>query len=196
MKTFYEIIYRYFRAPWDIGPRDELVKLVESKAIPPGRAIDLGCGAGANAIYLAQHGFAVTGVDYASAAIEKARQRAAAAGVKIDFVVDDLTHLRWIEGPFDFLLDYGVLDDLRLPQREAYLRNMLPLARPGSKFLLWGFEYPLRWWERFIPFYDIPFAPGEISRRFGDHFQIEKIVGELNWSIWPPGWAAYLMTRK
>ena len=70
MKLFYEIIYRYFRAPWDIGAREELVALVDSGRIQPCRAIDLGCGTGANAIYLAENGFEVTGVDYAEAAIE------------------------------------------------------------------------------------------------------------------------------
>ena len=196
MKPFYEFIYRYFRAPWDIGPRDELVKLVEGQSIQPGRAIDLGCGAGANAIFLAQHGFEVTGVDFAEAAIKKALKRAAAAGVQINFVVDDLTNLRQVSGKFDFLLDYGVLDDLRLRQRDLYIQNILPLTRPGSRYLLWGFEYTMRWWEKFIHFYDIPFEPGEITRRFGDFFEIEKIAGEINWSSWPPGYAAYLMTRK
>ena len=196
MKRFYEIIYRYFRVPWDIGPRDELVRLVESHTIQPCRAIDLGCGAGANAIFLAQHGFEVTGVDFAEAAIEKARKRAAMEGVWINFFVDDLTNLRQVSGKFDFLLDYGVLDDLRLHQRELYLQNMLSLTRPGSRYLLWGFEYPIRWWEKLIPFYDVPFMPGEIDQRFGRYFDIEKIAGEVNWSSWPPGYAAYLMTRK
>ncbi|MBI2830315.1 MAG: class I SAM-dependent methyltransferase, partial [Chloroflexi bacterium] len=81
MKLFYEIIYRYFRAPWDVGAREELVSLVEGGRIKPCRAIDLGCGTGANAIYLAQHGFDVTGIDFSEAAIEKARARAEEAGV-------------------------------------------------------------------------------------------------------------------
>ena len=196
MKSFYEFLYRYFHVPWDIGPREELVDLIESGQIPPGRAIDLGCGAGANAIFLAQHGFEVTGVDFAEAAIEKARQRAATAGVQVNFVIDDLLNLRKITGKFDFLLDYGVLDDLRLPQRERYIQNMLPLTRPGSRYLLWGFEYPMRWWERLVPFYDIPFEEDEISRRFASDFEIEKIAGEVDWSSWPPGYAAYLMTRR
>ena len=196
MKRFYEVIYRYFQAPWDTGPRSELVRLVESQAIPPGRAIDLGCGTGANAIFLAQHGFDVTGVDFAEAAIEKARRKSEAAGVQVNFVVDDLTDLRRVIGVFDFILDYGVLDDLRPVQREAYLQNLLALTRPGSCYLLWGFEYPLRWWEKFIPFYDVPFQSGEIERRFGSYFEIEKIAGEVDWSSWPPGWAAYLMRRK
>lgn len=193
---FYEIMYRYFRAPWDIGAREELVSLVEGGRIKPCRAIDLGCGTGANAIYLAQHGFDVTGVDYAKAAIEKARARASDAGVQVNFLVDDLTNLRHASGTFDFLLDYGVLDDLRPRQREQYLRNMLPLTHSGSYYLLWGFEYPERWWEKLIPFYDIPFYSGEIEERFGQYFGIERIAGKVDFSKWPPGYAAYLMTRK
>ncbi|HSF83074.1 MAG TPA: class I SAM-dependent methyltransferase [Anaerolineales bacterium] len=196
MKMFYEVVYRYFRAPWDIGARAELVSLVESGRIKPGSAIDLGCGTGANAIYLAQQGFEVTGVDYAKAAIEKAQERAEAAGVRVHFLVDDLTDLRQVTGQFDFLLDYGVLDDLRLQQREPYIQNMLPLTHPGSRYLLWGFEYPIRWWERYLPFYDIPFGEGEIEQRFNPYFEIEKIVGELDWSKFPPGYAAYLMVRR
>jgi len=196
MKQFYEITYRYFRAPWDIGAREELVSLVEGGRIKPCRAIDLGCGAGANTIYLAQHGFDATGVDYADAAIEKALSRARAAGVQANFVVDDLTDLRHISGTFEFLLDYGVLDDLRPRQREPYLRNLLALTHSGSHYLLWGFEYPIRWWEKYLPFYDVPFYPGEIEERFGPYFEIEKIASKLDYSKWPPGYAAYLMTRK
>jgi SAM-dependent methyltransferase len=196
MKQFYEITYRYFQAPWDIGAREELVALVKGGRIQPCRAIDLGCGAGANAIYLAQQGFDVTGVDYTQAAIEKARARAQEAGVQVNFLVDDLTNLRQASGPFDFLLDYGVLDDLRPRQRAAYLRNLLPLTHAGSRYLLWGFEYPIRWWEKFVPFYDVPFSVGEIEQRFHPYFDIEKIGGKLDYSKWPPGYAVYLMTRK
>jgi len=196
MKLFYEVIYRYFRAPWDIGARDELVALVENGRIKPCRAIDLGCGTGANAIYLAQKGFEVTGIDFAEAAIEKAKARAAEAGVETNFIVDDITNLQHVSGTFDFILDYGVLDDLRLHQREPYVQYMLPLTRPGSRYLLWGFEYPIRWWERYLPFYDIPFYSGEIDQRFGPYFEIEKIVESLDWSRFPPGYAAYLMIRK
>ncbi len=196
MKSFYEILYRYSKAPWETGPREELVKLVENHTIQPGRAIDLGCGTGANAIYLAQHGFDVTGVDFSQAGIEKARQKASAAGVQVNFMVDDLTNIQQVSGTFDFLLDYGVLDDLSLRQREAYLQNMLPLTRPGSHYLLWGFEYPIRWWEKLIPFYDRPVQSGEIAERFGKYFDIVKIAGKVNWSSWPPGYAAYLMTRQ
>lgn len=137
-KQFYEVTYRHFRAPWDIGARSELVALVEGRRISPCRAIDLGCGAGANAIYLAQRGFDVTAVDYAAAAIAKACARAREAGVPVNFVVDDLTNLGRVSGAFDFLVDYGTLDDPNLRPRDSYLRSLLPLTRPGSQFLLWA----------------------------------------------------------
>lgn len=196
MKWFYEIVYGRFRAPWDIGPSEELVTLVESGRIKPCRAIDLGSGTASNCVFLAQKGFDVTGVDFAQAAIELGQKRAAEAGVKVNFIRDDLTDLHLVSGTFDFLLDYGVLDDLHLHQREPYLRNLLPLTHSGSQYLLWGFEYPIRWWEKFVPFYDIPFFPGEIEQRFGQYFEIERIAGKIDYSKWPPGYAVYLMTRK
>jgi methylase of polypeptide subunit release factors len=67
-------------APWEGPPRQELAELVTSgtltpQALPPGRAIDLGCGSGTNAIFLAEHGFDVTGVDFSAVALAKARKR-------------------------------------------------------------------------------------------------------------------------
>jgi SAM-dependent methyltransferase len=196
MKAFYEIGYRYFRMPWEQGPRDELVRLVESGRIRPCRALDLGCGTGANALYLAQRGFDVTGVDYAVAAIEKARRRAAAAGATVSLVVDDLTDPQRLSGVFDFLVDYGTFDDLTPAGRDCYLDTLLALSHAGSQYLLWCFEYKMRWWERFIPFFPPPLAPGEAQRRFGQRFAIERLAGERSGAGWPPGWAAYLMTRQ
>jgi cyclopropane fatty-acyl-phospholipid synthase-like methyltransferase len=196
MKAFYEIGYRYFRMPWEQGPRDELTRLVENGRILPCRAIDLGCGTGANAIYLAQRGFDVTGVDYAAAAIEKARRRAAASGASVSFVVDDFTGPRHLSGVFDFLVDYGAFDDLTPVKRDRYVNTLLTLSRVGSQYLLWCFEYQMRWWERFIPFFPPPLTPDEAQRRFGQRFAIERVAGERQSAGWPPGWAAYLMTRQ
>ena len=71
---------------------------------------------------------------------------AEAAGVKVNFLVDDLTNLQHVAGPFDLLVDYGTLDDLKPKDRDLYVKNVLQLTRPGSQMLLFGFEYPLRWW--------------------------------------------------
>ena len=200
MRWFYQLGYRFFRMPWESGPRSELVKLVESGRIAPGRAIDLGCGTGSNAIFLAQHGFDVTGVDFASSAIEKARQRAEEEGVTVEFVVDDLTTLERVAGPFDFLLDYGSMDDLRPRHRDLYTENVLRLSRPGSEYLLWCHEWPARWYERLLlPVCGgVALEPGEAERRFSAYFEIEHIAGskEVEFSRFPPAFAAYLMTRK
>ena len=200
MKLFYELGYRHFRMPWDIGAREELVALVDSGRIRPGRAIDLGSGTASNAIFLAQRGFDVTGVDYSPAAIELGRKRAQEGGVAVRFVLDDLTDLRHVVGTFDLLVDYGTLDDLVPRDRDLYVRNIIPLTHPGSLFLLYCFEWPLRWWERLllrISFFGaMALEPGEAERRFGKYFEIEPIARRLDYSRWPPGYAVYLMTRK
>ncbi len=119
MKLMYDLWYRFGTPPWVMGPRPELVRLVADGTLTRGRALDLGCGTGDNAIYLAQHGFTVAALDYAPSAIAKARRKAAKAGVAVEFVVDDLTGLRSVRGQFDLLVDYGTLDDLGATQRDA-----------------------------------------------------------------------------
>ena len=135
-------------------------------------------------------------MDIAQAAVEKARLRAQEEAVTVNFLVDDLTSLRHVSGTFDFLLDYGFLDDLRPRHRHSYRRTVLTLAHPGTQYFLWGWEYPARWWERILAFFGMPFRAGEIEHLFGDYFDIERIAGRIDFTKRPPGYAAYLMTRK
>lgn len=195
MKLFYELGYRHFRMPWEGGPRSELVDMVESGRLQPCRALDLGCGSGANAVFLAKHGFDVTGVDFAASALAKAGRLARSENVSVIWVQDDLTQLRHVDGQFDLLVDYGALDDLNDRDRNRYVEQVVPLARVGARFLLWCFEWTLRWWERALPA-AMAMAPGEVERRFGDHFDIERVAGALDWNAFPPGYAAYLMTKR
>ena len=210
MKWTYELGYRYSKMPYDTGPDEKLVGLVESGRIQPCRAIDLGCGTGRNALFLAQNGFEVTGLDFAASAIAKAKQKADAAGLKAEFVVDDLTNLQNITGPFDFLVDAGVLDVLHPKSRDLYVRNVLTLTHPGSWFFLYGWEWTLSRWERIflrrLALFSAVLEPGEIERRFGEYFEIERIFHETNprhgmiavftGKEKAPGSAVYLMTRK
>ena len=70
------------KIPWNIKtPPDALIELVESKKVQPCKTIDLGCGAGNYAIYLAQQGFEVTGIDISPTAIEIAREQAKKKGI-------------------------------------------------------------------------------------------------------------------
>jgi SAM-dependent methyltransferase len=195
-RQFYNLGYRFFRMPWEIGPRQELVELVTAGRLRPGRAVDLGCGTGANAVFLAEHGFAVTGIDFAPAALVKARAAAARAGVSVEFVEDDLTALACDHGVFDLLVDYGTLDDLSTANRARYVDNVAPLAARGAQFLLWCFQWVPRTWERWLGVG--PMAPGEVDERFGALFSIERVAGndEPNRLRLIPGFAAYLLTRR
>jgi SAM-dependent methyltransferase len=199
MKWIYELVYRYsfVPIPYDVGPRDELVNLVESGRIQPCRAIDLGSGTASNVIYLAQHGFDVTGVDYSPAAIELGRARAREAGVEVTFIEDDLTNLQQVNDTFDLLVDYGTLDDLNPSERDLYMKNVLPLTHQNSLLLLFCFEWKTRWWERLLTFIGtMAIEPGEAQHRFGEFFTTERIAGGNTGSSFMPAEATYLMTRK
>jgi cyclopropane fatty-acyl-phospholipid synthase-like methyltransferase len=144
----YDVLYR-IGAPWDGPPRAELVSLVEAGVLTPdrlspGRAIDLGCGGGSNAVFLARHGFETVGVDLSRQALKIAAGRAAAAGVqdRVRLVRADLTAtaLPGVSGPFDLLVDYGTLDDLGAGGRAAMARLITRYARPGARFLFWCFH--------------------------------------------------------
>jgi SAM-dependent methyltransferase len=195
-QRFYDAVYRLGRAPWDIGPRAELVELVNGGRLTPCRAVDLGCGTGANAVFLAQRGFDVTGIDFSPVALAKATARADAAGVTVRYERGDLTALPDHLRPFDLLVDYGTLDDLGPAQRDRYVASVLPLAAPEARFLLWCFHWPPRWLDRRLRF--MPIEPGEIERRFGAAFRIERIAGTGRPRMWRPipGFAAYLMTKQ
>jgi 2-polyprenyl-3-methyl-5-hydroxy-6-metoxy-1,4-benzoquinol methylase len=73
---------------WSATPNRFLVR--EVAELPPGRALDLACGEGRNALWLAERGWTVTGVDYSAVAIEKARRRSHDEGAEVDFACADL----------------------------------------------------------------------------------------------------------
>lgn len=134
----WDLAYREGTPPWETGrPAAELVRLVEQGKISRGTALDIGCGTGANAVYLAQQGFEVTAVDISPTAIERARTRAALAGVNIHFVVDDVFQfIRSCPAPFDFLLDAGFYHYIRSHAINAYLDFLWRASRPGSYCLV------------------------------------------------------------
>lgn len=171
----YDWMYRIW-APWDaVGVRTDLIDFLESGGVAPDRyprAIDLGCGTGANVVHMAGCGFDAWGVDFSAIAIRKANERAARAGVDAHFVVADLTSdsISGISGPFDLLIDFGTLDDLRGSDRQAMARTVTRLSRPGSQFLAFCFygateELPLISFKGTSRLSHI--APGEMEELFG-----------------------------
>jgi SAM-dependent methyltransferase len=179
-RPLYDLLYRV-GAPWESAPRAELVELVTSGRLPPCRAIDLGCGSGANALFLGAHGFDVVGVDFSEVALRKARRRVAQGAEHVRFVHADLTapSLGEAEGRYDLLVDYSTLDDLTGQARLAMVRTLHRISAPKAHLLLWCFygrphEMPRISFtgpSRLTPLV----APGEVEQLFGGDFDIERL---------------------
>jgi len=167
---FYRFSYRFGSPRWDSAePRAELKQLVEGRR--PGHALDLGCGTGADAIYLGRQGWDVVGVDFVPGAIATARERALKAGASARFVVGDVTHLRQfgIAGPFDLLIDIGCYHALPVGLRDAYAAEVAAVARPGADFYLAGISDPPATWRLLGA---TGLSASEPRRRFGAAFDL------------------------
>src|SRR5438477_490689 len=107
----FKLMYRLGFTPWDEHPlATSLRNLVEGDdALPTGTALDIGCGTGDSSIYLAQHGWRVTGVDFVPKALDKARAKATAKQVAVDFVHADATRLssEGVGKDFTLIVDDG-----------------------------------------------------------------------------------------
>jgi ubiquinone/menaquinone biosynthesis C-methylase UbiE len=131
------------RVPWDIGrAQPAVVDLADSGAFS-GAVLDIGCGLGDNASHLASRGLDVTGVDNAPSAVRAAADRAAAKGVKADFVVADATSLEGYENRFDTILDTGLYHCLKIGDRKPYVAALARVGRPGARLHLFSFTSDL-----------------------------------------------------
>lgn len=121
---------------WSAGPNRLFA--AEVADLPGGRALDLACGEGRNAIWLAEQGWDVTAVDYADVALDKARRVAARRGVAPRFVHADLLEYRPGERAFDLV---AVLY-LQMPaaERRVVLQRAAGAVAPGGTFLLVGHD--------------------------------------------------------
>ncbi|KUI06024.1 class I SAM-dependent methyltransferase [Mycobacterium sp. IS-3022] len=162
-QLLFKVFYRLGFTPWDGHPLPEsLRKLVEGvDALPAGTALDLGCGTGDTSIYLARHGWRVTGVDYVAKAVNTARAKAAAAKVDVTFTQADATWLsaEGVGSDFDLIVDSGCLHGMSADDRDAYVREVTAVAAPDARLLLVEFVPG----ERF----GVPgIEPAEVQRRF------------------------------
>jgi SAM-dependent methyltransferase len=125
--------------PWDIGGAQPVVVEAERGGRFPGAVLDVGCGLGDNAVYLARQGHTVTGIDAAPTAIDHARQRAREQGVDVDFTVADATSLAGFDGRFDSVLDGACYHCLDEEARHAYTAALHRATRPDALLTLFCF---------------------------------------------------------
>ena len=122
--------------PWDTGAPDPmLIQAVESGTLPVGRALDVGCGTGTNAIWLAQHRYDVVGIDVAPLAIEQARNKLP-AGLNCRFSPLDFLVECPDGGPFEFVFDRGCFHVFDEPgERAIFAAQVSKVLAPNGVWL-------------------------------------------------------------
>ena len=140
----YKLMYRFGIAPWE---RREVAEtwqpiLTGQDALKPGRALDIGCGTGRDAVYLTKHGWRVTGVDFAEDALAKARRRAADEGVQVEWVQGDVGRLDQLglEPGYTLLYDFGCIQGLPEAARHGAVDGLTSLAAPDASLLMFAFK--------------------------------------------------------
>ncbi len=121
-------------------PDESLAGWVQEQRIRPGRALDLGCGNGRNAIFLAQLGFTVEGVDYAHQAIDWASERARCAGQAVQWHCSSVFDFRYEAGAYDLVYDSGCFHHLPPHRRRSYVERVSAALKPGGWFGLTCFR--------------------------------------------------------
>jgi SAM-dependent methyltransferase len=182
------------QAIWDTGhASSELKRIIESGQIKPCRILELGCGTGSDAIYLASQGFDVTAIDISPTALDIAEKKAAKAGVKVQWLLADILHPPQFLKPFDFVYDRGCYHEVRQHHAKEYVAALESLTRANSKILIlagnankdtyWRFEGPPRVREQHIRH---DFADGfrlVHLREFRFDAAPPEHAGALAWSI-------------
>ncbi len=128
----FEAAYQDGSAPWDVGaPQPEIVRLAEEGEIV-GDVLDAGCGTGENALYLAALGRRVMGIDAAPSAVARAREKAAARGLAVPFLVADALELARLRRRFETVVDSGLFHTFAPEQRRAYAQSLCEVLSPGG----------------------------------------------------------------
>ena len=182
--------------PWDTGrPDSHLVRLVTERPIRACRALELGCGTGTNAVWLAQQGFDVTAVEISEPALAMARKTVAEAGVAVETVLADCVKDDLPGGPFAFAFDRGCFHSFDLPQeRTAVVENVFRHLADGGLWLslLGSADAPPR--ETGPPMRSAGDIAAAVEPRF-EILRLEAIHFDSDRPNPPPAWACLMRKR-
>jgi SAM-dependent methyltransferase len=140
----YELLYRLGLAPWERRDVEESWRpmLEGPNALVPGRALDVGCGSGRDAVHLAKRGWQVTAVDFVEKALTSAKQRAAQASVEVQWIRGEVAELArlGLEPGYSLLYDFGCIHGLSDSARRGAAAGLTELAAPGATLLMLAFK--------------------------------------------------------
>jgi 2-polyprenyl-3-methyl-5-hydroxy-6-metoxy-1,4-benzoquinol methylase len=126
--------------PWDIGrPQKEIVQLEQAGEIV-GSVLDVGCGTGENALYLAAQKHEVWGIDFTPAAIKKAEQKAAQRNITATFLVLNVLELHTLGRTFDTVIDSGLFHALSDEDRRVFVNDLKSVIRVGGTYYMLCFS--------------------------------------------------------
>ncbi len=154
--------------PWDVGHVQSALAEVADEVV--GDVLDVGCGTGENALYFAERGHSVYGIDFLEEPIQQAREKALARNLEACFLVMDATHLDQLPRQFDTAIDCGLFHTLDDEDRLRYVRSLADTLKPGGR--LWmmcfsdqepGEEGPRRIW------------PAEIHEAFASGWTVDRL---------------------
>ena len=137
-KKLYSVAERPENLPWyHAEPTTFLAEITADRS--PGQALDIGCGAGTDSIYLAEQGWDVTCLDFVESALEMTGRRAKEMGVSLSFVQADVTSWNNTE-TYDLVLDAGVLHNMKRGRVSAYRQRLLNWLADEGDFVLVHWE--------------------------------------------------------
>ncbi|WP_188758746.1 class I SAM-dependent methyltransferase [Edaphobacter acidisoli] len=129
--------YASGQLPWDTGqPEPLLVEFVTSSEVKPGPTLEIGAGTGTNAIWLAERGFDVLGVDVSPLAVERAQAKINGRALRCRFTALDILATPPSEGPFQFVFDRGCFHVFDEPgERQQFAARVAAALVPGGWWL-------------------------------------------------------------
>jgi SAM-dependent methyltransferase len=141
VRQFWEDLYGERDQVWSGKVNAALAR--EAADLPPGRALDLGCGEGGDALWLAERGWQVTAVDISRTALDRAAAEAARRGIRVDWREQDLAQAL-PPGPYDLVTAQFLQSPVELPRADV-LRRAAQEVAPGGVLLVVGHAAPPPW---------------------------------------------------